>query len=156
MICCQLLMDSRGWTTSRQGNGRCRSEFLWKNKFNHLWDHRVYIFGRYYLPKTSFLIRQNTLTFLTREGQILWSFAQKIAVLGYFLFKFLKSTTIHKNATIYDSKMPQTSIQKHQTKFWHFYEFCNILVYILKKNLTFENENGQSSSCLLKWLKRTD
>ena len=35
-----------------------------------------------------------------------------------------------------------------------------VILYILKKNLTFENENGQSksqsTSCLLKWLKRTD
>ena len=86
-----------------------------------------------YLPKTSFLIRQNTLTFLTREGQILWSFAQKIAVLDFF-FKCLKSTTIHKNATIYDSKMQQTSIQKHRTKFWHFHEFCNSTsIHIEKK-----------------------
>ena len=35
-----------------------------------------------------------------------------------------------------------------------------VILDILKKNLTFENENGQSksqsTSCLLKWLKRTD
>ena len=79
-------------------------------------------------------------------------------VLDYYFFQVFKKYN-YVNATIYDSKMPQTSIQKHQTKFYHFHEFCNTSIHI-EKNLTFENENGQSksqsTSCLLKWLKRTD
>ena len=45
-------------------------------------------------------------------------------VLDYYFFQVFKKYN-YVNATIYDSKMPQTSIQKHQTKFYHFHEFCN-------------------------------
>ena len=86
-----------------------------------------------YFPKTSFLIRQNTLTCLTRECQILWSSAQKIAVLDYFLFQVFKKYNY--------IKMQQDMIQRcRKLQFKNIRQNFDIstsfvILYILKKKI---------------------